>query len=134
MVKVVLGVIAGFVAWTILWLGTNALLMTFSPNWYGTAYLALEQSVNLEQPFQLAAGIALIDLIRSFIISIISGYLAAVISGENRRSPLILGVLLLIVGIAFQAIVWNYIPIWYHIVFLALLLPMTFVGAKLKKV
>lgn len=133
MVKVVLGVIAGFIAWTILWIGSNALLMTFSPGWYGTAYLGLEQAIGLEQPFQLDAGIAMVDLVRSFVVSIVSGYLAAVIAGENKRSALILGVLIFVVGVAVQAMIWNYIPIWYHLLFLALLIPMTFIGAKLKR-
>jgi hypothetical protein len=134
MVKVVLGVIAGFVAWTILWLGSNALLMTLSPNWYGAGYLGLEQAIGLDQVFQLDSGILVLDLVRSVIISVISGFLAAVVAGENRRTPIILGLLLLMVGIAFQAMAWKYVAIWYHIAFLALLIPMTIVGAKLKKI
>jgi hypothetical protein len=40
-------------------------------------------------------------------------------------------VLLLVVGIYFQSQYWHVMPLWYHLIFLALLIPMCFVGARL---
>ena len=57
---------------------------------------------------------------------------AAIVAGENRRAPLILGVILLIVGIAVQIMFWNVFPIWFHLIFWALLVPMTILGGKMK--
>ena len=67
-----------------------------------------------------------------FVFSIAAGYVAATLAKENSRSPLYLGVLLLLVGIAFQAAAWNRIPLWYHLPFLLLLIPMSVLGGKLR--
>ena len=45
MVRIILGVIAGFIAWSILWVGTDAVLMMLSTGWYGAH----------QEAFQLAA-------------------------------------------------------------------------------
>ena len=62
-----------------------------------------------------------------------AGFIAAVVAGENRRTPWALGILLLLFGAGVQAVAWSYIPIWYHIVFLALLVPLTILGGKMKQ-
>ena len=77
--------------------------------------------------------ILLMNIVRGSIVSVISGFLAALIAGENRRSPLILVVLLVAFGLVIVAMSWSYVPLWYHIIFTALLVPMTMVGGKLKK-
>ena len=61
-----------------------------------------------------------------------SGFLAALIAGENKCAPLVLGFLLLAVGLLMVVLSWPYVPIWYHIIFTALLMPLTIVGGKLK--
>ena len=38
---------------------------------------------------------------------------------------------MLVTGIAVQAGVWALMPVWYHLVFLALLVPVCLVGARL---
>jgi hypothetical protein len=63
---------------------------------------------------------------------VMSGFLAALITGENKRSPLVLGFLLVAFGLLVVVLSWPYVPIWYHIIFTALLIPMTIVGGKLK--
>jgi len=84
--------------------------------------------------FQADATILMMHIVRSIIISIMAGFLAAFIAGENRRAPLILGVLLLLFGLMVEVMVWSYLPVWYHLIFLALLVPMTVLGGKFKKV
>lgn len=133
MLKVVLGVVAGFVAWSILWVGSDQVLMVSAPTWYGVHRMGLELAKLNQEPFNADTSILLLNLFRSVIVTIMSGFLAAFIAGENRRTPLILGIVLLLVGIGFEAAYWSYIPIWYHLVFLGLLIPMTLLGGKLKK-
>ena len=132
MLKIVLGVIAGFVAWSIIWVGSDQVLVMASSGWYGAhqdaAYLAL---VNGE-PFNADNTIMLIRLAVSIIATLMSGFLAAFIAGENKLAPLILGILLLLVGIAVQASAWNVMPVWFHAIFLVLLLPLSVMGGKLK--
>jgi hypothetical protein len=75
----------------------------------------------------------MILLVRSVIVSMISGLVTALIAKENFKSPLGLGVLLLIFGIFLQAVHWDYMPLWYHIPFLIWLIPITILGGKLRK-
>ena len=133
MLKIVLGVIAGFVAWSILWLGTDQVLIMASPGWYGAHQTGFEFAMGTQQPFTPDTTILIMHLVRAAIISIMSGFLAAFIAGENRKTPLILGVLLLAFGLMVEIMAWNYLPIWYHMVFLALLIPFTVLGGKIKK-
>ena len=65
------------------------------------------------------------------IVSVMSGFLAALIAGENKRAPLVLGFLLLAVGLLKVVMSWPYVPIWYHVIFTAILLPMAIMGGKL---
>jgi hypothetical protein len=114
---IVLGVIAGFFAWAIVWVGSEKILSAIWPEW-----------------FQFAADttILLIHIILGSIVSVMSGSLAALIAGENKRAPLILGFLLLAFGLLKVVMSWPYVPIWYHVIFTAILIPMTIMGGKLK--
>ncbi len=49
----------------------------------------------------------------------------------NKRAPLVLGFLLLAFGLLKAVMSWPYVPIWYHVIFTALLIPMTIMGGKL---
>jgi len=83
-------------------------------------------------PFEPDRAILVMHLFRSVIVSIMSGFIAAVVSGENKKAPLWLGIVLLLFGIMVQAMAWSYIPIWYHLFFLVLLIPMSILGGKMK--
>jgi uncharacterized membrane protein YfhO len=65
------------------------------------------------------------------IVSVMSGFLAALIAAEDTRAPLILGVLLLAFGVLKSVLSWRYAPVWYHVTFTVLLIPMAFLGGKL---
>ncbi len=74
----------------------------------------------------------LIHIVMGVIVSVMSGFLAALIAGENTRTPLVLGFLLVAFGLLIVMLSWPYVPLWYHVIFTALLLPMTMIGGKLK--
>ena len=133
MLRIILGVIAGFIAWSILWVGSDQLLILFSPGWYGDHQDGFQAALVNGTPFTADNTILLMHLGRAAIISIMAGFIAALVAGENRRTPLALGVLLLLFGIGVQAMAWNYIPIWYHVIFLGLLLPLTILGGRMKQ-
>jgi len=116
-----LAVIAGFVLWSVLWLCFNVGL-----NKFGIIPAALTE------PLVRAGPLAAL-LIGSIVLSIISGYVTASIAGPPA-SPAVatLGVLLLLTGIYFQSKVWHLMPLWYHLTFLVLLIPMCFAGARLR--
>ncbi len=132
MVRIILGVVAGFIAWSIMWVGTDQVLRNLSPEWYGAQQAGLETAMYNTTPFEVDSTILIISIFRSIIFSLMAGFLAAFVAGENRRSPLWLGLLLLVFGIFVQAFSWNYVPLWYNLIFLVLLVPMTVLGGRLK--
>ena len=133
MVRIILGAIAGFIAWSMIWVGSEKVLSAIWPEWYGANQVAFEAAVQNGGAFTADTTILLMNIVRGSIVSVISGFLAALIAGENRRSPLILGVLLVAFGLVIVAMSWSYVPLWYHIMFTSLLIPMTMVGGNFKK-
>lgn len=117
-----LAVIAGFILWSVLWLCFNVGLHKF-----GLLPAALTQPLMAPAPLlALLAG--------SVILSLLSGYLAAAIAGApSAPAVAVLGVLLVLTGIYFQSRVWHLMPLWYHLLFLILLIPMCFAGARLRE-
>ncbi len=122
MLRIFLGVTVGFVVWSILWVGVDAILRA--------VWTSYDESV---KAMTFSSSMLIVPLVLSAVVSIISGFAAALISRENSKSSLILGILLLIVGIFVQMSVWDKIPLWYHLVFWILLIPMTVLGGKLKQ-
>lgn len=135
MVRIILGVIVGFVVWSIVWVGSEAMLAAISPDWLGKHSLDAQASLTAGTPLASAndAGIAIINLIRSFITSIIGGYMAALVAGEYKRSTMALGIILLLVGVAVEYFAWSIAPAWYHIIFVLGLIPMTILGGRLRR-
>src|SRR5215213_8996803 len=132
MVRIILGVIAGFITWSILWVGSDAILSAISTDW-GKTSTEFREAVANQTPYTLSSTVLIALLIKSFIVSIISGFITALIAKESTKSTFALGTLLLLFGIFVQVGHWNYMPLWYHIPFLILLIPMTVLGGRLKK-
>lgn len=121
MTKNILAVLAGIVAWTILWLGYNMILKMLGQ-------LPTEPTTRVENPSTL-----LLMLIGSIVFSIVAGYVTAHVSAAAGYWPaVILGVTLLAMGIFFQTQSWQLLPIWFHFSFLLLLAPVTLFGAWLR--
>ncbi len=134
MARIIVAIVVGFVVWSVLWVGSDFVLTAVSPDWYGSHHTQLEAAALNRTPFMSDSLVLIIALIRSVTFSLISGFLAASIARENAKSTFGLGVLLLLFGIYIQSIFWNNAPLWYHIAFLALLIPMTILGGKLKRI
>lgn len=118
----ILAVVVGFIAWTILWLVSNFAIAGAFPDAFredgGTASL----------------GILLLLLADSATFSLLSGWLTGVVAKRRQVAHgVALGVLLLAVGLFFQISSWSLLPVWYHLVFLAMLLPMAALGGKLRQ-
>lgn len=132
MLRIILGVVVGFIVWSIAWLGMDALLSAISPGWFGRNFAEFQNAVNRNEPFTPPVSVSVYLIFQSVLCSLIAGFTAATTAKENRKSTLALGILLLATGVFVEASYWNYFPIWYHVSFLLLLIPMTFAGGKLK--
>ncbi len=133
MVRIILGVIAGFIVWSIFWVGSERILIGIFPDWFGKHSIEAENAFRNATTLVSDPMIALVNLIRSFLTSMAAGYIAALVAGEYRRSTLILGVILVAVGIAVEYMFWNLAPVWYHILFILFLIPMTVLGGRLRR-
>ena len=133
MVKIVLGVIVGFIVWSIVWVGSDALMANLSPDWWGRHSQKLQAAFDDGSTPEHDNMISLVMLIRSILTSIIAGYMAALVAGEYRRSTMALGIILVLVGITVEGLTWRMAPAWYHIVFILLLYPMTVLGGRLRR-
>ena len=133
MVRIVLGVIAGFLAWPIVFVGSEQILSAISPEGYGAHQLAFQAAIENGGEFTANTTLLLIQLVLGSIASVMAGFLAALIARENKRAPLVLGFLLVAFGLLKVVMSWPYVPIWHHAIFAALLFPMTRMGGKLSK-
>ena len=100
-----------------MWLGFGAAMQA-----------ALPDIIDLEQPIT-HVGVLLSYIAYSVLISIVAGFVCASI---RKKSPMktvwVYAVLLLVTGIAIEVASWELTPVWYHIVFLALIVPATVWG------
>ena len=130
MLRIVLGVIGGFIGWVIVWFVSEKGLSAIWPA-FGVHQKAFEEAIKSGGQFTADTTMLLAHIVVGSIVSVMAGAVAALIAGENSRAPLFAGILLLLMGIAKAVMSWQYVPIWYHVVFTAMLLPLAIVGGKL---
>ncbi len=120
MIRLIFGVIVGYSVWTACWLGGNAAL-------FSEAIKATSDGTPVTETGTLAGLLGL-----SFGCSIVAGVVTVLVAGARKRPAVkITGVLLLLTGIGVEIGSWDLFPVWYHLVFLILLVPMLWLGARL---
>ncbi len=112
------GVVAGFVVWTVLWLGGNFALMAAIPG-----------GLN-EETGRMSATMSTAALVLSVVCSLAAGLACGAIA-KGGKAALVLGALLLLVGLGVELSAWDRAPVWYHLAFLVLLVPVTVGGAAI---
>ena len=111
----------GFVLWSAVWLGYNAALQAMG-------MLPADQT----QPIRAAPALLAL-LVGSVSASLLAGYVAAATAKLAAKAAAIaLGLLLVATGAFVQAQYWDLMPLWYHLSFLALLLPTCILGGKFR--
>ena len=112
-----LGVVTGFVIWTVLFLGGNVWVARAIPGATDTDGVIVSAT---------ALG-SIVALTGAY--SVLAGAVASRLSGAyGRRAALVLGGLLLVVGAVVQSGYWEKLPLWYHLSFLAQLVPASWAG------
>jgi uncharacterized membrane protein (DUF485 family) len=131
MLQIALSVIAGFFAWVILWFGSEKVLSAIWPETIGAHQRAFQAAIENHTEFTANTTLLIVHIVLGIIVSAMSGFLAALIAGESTRAPLILAFVLLALGILKAVMSWRYTPVWYQVIFTALLIPMVVVGGNL---
>lgn len=120
--KTAIPVIVGYLAWTALWLGGNAAIMSIFAEHIGPN----------SEVFHVPALVSILGL--SVVCSLASGIVAAALAKpKGSKAVLIMAGLLLLTGIGVQAGFWDGMPVWYHLSFLALIVPVVVAGGKLRR-
>jgi len=128
--RIVLGVIAGFIAWLVVWIGSEKILSAIWPT-FGANQKAFEEAVKNGGEYTADTTMLLTHLVLGSVVSVMAGIFAALIARENTSAPLVVGILLLALGLLKGFMSRRYAPIWYHVIFTAILLPMAIIGGKL---
>jgi hypothetical protein len=117
--KSVLAVLAGVAAWTVLWMAGTQGLMAVVP------------TLQPEMPIEpLGALLFLIGY--SVVLSVLAGWVTGRVAPRAPVGPAgALAAVQLSLGIFFQASAWALFPLWYHVIFLGLVVPATVSGAVL---
>jgi hypothetical protein len=117
--KSVIAVVAGLALWTVLWLGGNQGLIAMKPE--------VASGVPIT-----GTGVLAFLIVFSGVLSVLSGMLAGKLA---PRSPVAhagaLAAVLFAIGVAVQASAWALFPVWYHVVFLGLIVPATLYGGTM---
>jgi hypothetical protein len=72
-------------------------------------------------------------IVYSVALSVLAGWIAGRVAarGQPMRAVAILAALQLALGIVAELSYWSLMPLWYHLVFLSLLVPATLYGGRL---
>ncbi len=77
MIRIVLGVLAGFFAWAIAWFGGEKILSAIWPEGFGAQQRAFEAAITDGGQFTAATTLLLTHIVLGSIVSVLAGFLAA---------------------------------------------------------
>ena len=118
----IVAVVASYALWTVLWLAGNKVFFAATA---GAATAAGHRFTDLPTLFGV--------LVLAVACSLAAGMLAARLVPDAQPRPVLLPlcVALLASGAIVSVELRNVLPVWYHIAFLALLAPATYLGMRL---
>ena len=87
-----------------------------------------------EPIFSFTLGMLVLRLVIAAVTSLIAGAAAAWIAPSSPRVPALVGATLLVAFIPIHVRLFSLFPLWYHLVFLATLIPLVMLGARLARV
>ena len=121
MLRSILAVATAVVVWGVLSVLTGMGLAGAMP-------ASFDESGITEVPALLVLLIAIFSLL-----SVLAGWLCATIAAHSLMKHVwVLALIQLGIGIFVQTSVWDQMPLWYHLIFLALVVPMHLVGGRIR--
>jgi hypothetical protein len=132
MLRVFLGVVSGFFAWVFALIGGEMILSAILPEAFGAHQRAFQKVIEEGGAFTASSTHLILHTLLGSIASLLAGFVSAIIAGENKRAPMVLGFLMLALGLLKAVMSWQYVPLWYHVVFTVMLLPLVILGGRLR--
>jgi hypothetical protein len=115
----ILAAVAGFAAWFVVATVLDRALR-----------LAWPRYAEVLPSLSFSLGMLVARLVEGAASTIAAGAVAAWIARRDRAAAVATGALLLLLFVPTHAMLWNRFPVWYHLVFLGSLLPLTLLGAR----
>jgi hypothetical protein len=116
--RAVLAIAAGFIAWF-----AAATVGNFAVRALVPGYVEVEKAMDFSLTMLLAR------LVLGAVASIVAGVAAAAVASHARVPIYVLALLLLAMFVPVHVSLWSKFPIWYHLLFLASLVPLVILGA-----
>jgi len=117
MAKKTLGVVAGLAAWMIIVTVVGAIMRASWP-----AYARVADAMTFTLPMLIAR------LSIGAVATLAAGLVTASIARGSTIARVLPGVLLVVGFIPVHVMLWDKFPVWYHLTFLASLVPLTYLG------
>ena len=121
MLKSILAVIVAIVTWFIVATIGNWILRAVLPG-----YSAVEASMNFTLTMMICR------LVLGLVSSLCAGFVCATIA-RNRVAPKVAAGMMVILFLPVHYMIWDKLPIWYHLFFLISLAPTMLIGAALAR-
>jgi hypothetical protein len=117
MLRKIVSIVAGFILWALLWIVIGAVLRAVFPG-------NIHEDGSTESTVLL-----LVFVVLSVVFSILAGAMTVRIAATgSMEQALLLGIVLFAVGLLVEIAYWTVLPIWYHVLFLLLLVPAVLYG------
>jgi len=120
-IRVAISVVLGLIVW-ILCATALDILLRFALSGYAAAEPSLHFTLGM-----MIARLALPGAVPS----VVAGFASARIARGDRRATIVLAIILLLAFLPAHYRLWAQFPLWYHLTFLASLLLLTLLGARL---
>ena len=121
MVRTILAVIGGLVAWALV-----ATLLDIGLRLALPGYHAAEATL----AFTLTMKLARLTL--AVLTSLAAGMATRAIAPASRLAPWLVGLIMLAFFLPVHISIWPLLPVWYHLFFLVTLAPLVALGARLR--
>ncbi len=116
MLRIILGIVAGIVAWASLVIVGGLIIRATWPE-----YVAVAEAMTFTLPM-------LITRLSLSTVALLTAAGVATLTARKSVTPLILGIVLLVFFIPNHIYLWDKFPVWYHLTFLVTLIPLSVLG------
>lgn len=116
----VLAFFAGLIGWVLV-----VSLLNRGLRLWLSGYAAAEPSMHFTLPMMLAR------LTIAVITTLAAGAIVHAVAPASRRTPWVLGLVMLAAFVPEHVALWRLFPVWYHLFFLITLVPLFVLGARL---
>jgi len=120
MARRILGVVAGLAVWVVV---ASIAGVIMRGAW--REYANVADAMTFTLPMMLAR------LAIGMVATLAGGLVTAVIARRSALARLMSGLLLLVVFVPQHIMLWDKFPVWYHLTFLASLVPLTYVAGNI---